>query len=268
MFTKKIAKFKRLLRNVLGGRRQNSVEIDTNGERSFLNFVARVPPLAQPYVVVDVGANVGLWAEEATAAFAGSPLAAIHCIEPIATYADQIAARFAERDGVVVHRTLLSDTPQATVPVYKVGGGGRMYLPNKASGKPSGVSTGGKQIEALSCGQTTGDELLAQIGLPPHFIKIDCDGHDCHVLFGFRETLRRHRPIVQFEYCDFWIQAGSSLREACRFLDSLGYVTFMEHPDRLERFEFRTMLETYEYANIVAVPKENDAFGAAVISLG
>lgn len=96
-------------------------------------------------------------------------------------------------------------------------------------------------------------------------MKIDCDGHDFHVLQGFTQTLRVKRPLVQFEYSDFWIGAGSRLRDACALLADAGYHTYKVFPDRLVRFKFNAMLETFGYQNIFAVPAGFKSLDAKVV---
>jgi hypothetical protein len=87
------------------------------------------------------------------------------------------------------------------------------------------------------------------------------------VLRGFEQTLRKHRPLVQFEYSDFWIGAGSRLRDACRFLEDAEYSTYKTFPDRLVRFKFNALFETFGYQNIIAAPREFSSFARATIPL-
>jgi hypothetical protein len=102
---------------------------------------------------------------------------------------------------------------------------------------------------------TTGDVLFA--GHHPFFIKIDCEGHDLHILRGFELILRKERPLVQFEYCEFWLANDATLKEVCGFLDGLEYATYKLFPDSLREFTFSWPHETFGYQNIVAVPKDS-----------
>jgi hypothetical protein len=114
----------------------------------------------------------------------------------------------------------------------------------------------------------TGDESFGRLNSCPYLVKIDCDGHDFHVLQGFEQMLRQRRPLIQFEYSDFWIGGASRLRDACRFLDNAGYNTFKMFPGHLTRFRFNTLFETFRYQNIVAAPREFRSFDRPQIAFG
>jgi hypothetical protein len=133
-----------------------------------------------------------------------------------------------------------------------------MLLPKRR--RPSAAKATEKEVREFSAAQMTGDELVTSIGAAPYFIKIDCDGHDYFVLAGFQETIRQARPFIQFEYCDFWLQHGAKLREACHLFNTLDYSLFIIRPDHLRRFSYSPIRETYEYMNIAAVPREVEGF--------
>lgn len=258
MLAKKIAKLKRLVLRAMGEGARASTDSAINGEDRYLAYAARQPVRIGASAVIDVGANVGLWTAHAMSAFSHHPGLTFHCIEPVPIYAAQIRERFAGTSSCVLHEALLSDKPSAQTPIYQVGGGGRMLLPKGE--RPAAANATAKEVREFSATQMTGDELVSSIGADPHFIKIDCDGHDYFVLAGFREAIRRARPFIQFEYCDFWLHHGAKLREACDLLDALNYSTFIIRPDHLRRFTYSPIRETYEYMNIAAVPREIEGF--------
>ncbi len=108
-----------------------------------------------------------------------------------------------------------------------------------------------KTVEILPVRYQTGDRMLA--GRKPYLIKIDCEGHDAKVIRGFRNVLEVVRPILQFEYCEFWLLANETLRDTSAFLTERGYRLFRIFPDRLEPFTYRRTFETYNYQNFVAM---------------
>lgn len=58
--------------------------------------------------------------------------------------------------------------------------------------------------KSAACGQTTLDRFVRERGLTRlSLIKIDTDGHEFAVLSGAMETLRRFRPVVLFEACEY-----------------------------------------------------------------
>jgi hypothetical protein len=63
---------------------------------------------------------------------------------------------------------------------------------------------------------TTLDAEVAAGARPPHFIKVDVEGHEFSVLRGAAQTLREHRPVVLFE--------STQEKEAvAQFLRDMGY---------------------------------------------
>ncbi|RYZ18077.1 MAG: FkbM family methyltransferase [Chitinophagaceae bacterium] len=76
------------------------------------------------------------------------------------------------------------------------------------------------------------DDVLLSYGLPVHLLKIDVEGGELGVLRGATEVLRRHRPVVVFEFglggSDVY---GSSPELLWEFFSALGY-----HISLMERF--------------------------------
>lgn len=263
MFLKEVGKLKQRLLDRLLEPLAPDPDWETNGEFRVLSLAAGLAELTGPGVVLDVGANVGDWTAAATERFGRGSGKSFHCVEPIPDFSETIRARFRGRDDVRVHQTLLSDRSGVDVPIYEIGGGGRMYPPPART--DGAVSS--KTVRAFVSPEVTGDDLLAGVDGPARLIKIDCDGHDRFVLAGLAGTLRAHRPLVQFEYCDFWLTAGARLREACRLLADLDYATFYVFPDHLRRFAYGPLHETFTYKNVVAVPREWATFAADHIAL-
>jgi FkbM family methyltransferase len=188
-------------------------------------------------------------------------ISTFYCVEPIPTFARKIEARFVHRRDVKLIERVLSFESGGTAEIFEIGGGGRLYK-NYHGGDGGGIEPSPKKVISHKVAITTGNDVFGVLDIKPYFVKIDCDGHDFHVLRGFEQILRKHRPLVQFEYSDFWIGAGSRLRDACQLLDNVGYNTFKIFSDRLVRFNFNPMFETFGYQNIVAAPKEFKSLSA------
>jgi hypothetical protein len=63
---------------------------------------------------------------------------------------------------------------------------------------------------------------------PPDMLKIDVDGFDGRVLAGARETLRRHKPSVLFEWHPILCRAtNNSWTEHFEVLAECGYTRFV-----------------------------------------
>jgi FkbM family methyltransferase len=244
----------------------NDAHAETNGEYSFLDRISSFPEIAAYDAVIDVGANRGEWTAAALERFSARGIKKFFCVEPIPTFANVIQSRFSERADVTLVKCVFSQRAGGTTEIFEVGGGGRLYRDYRGRGADDAAPSK-KKVVSHQAPISTGDEFLRDIDARPYLVKIDCDGHDFHVLQGFEQALRKRRPVVQFEYSDFWIGAGSRLRDACRFLEAAGYNTFKVFPDRLQRFRFNTLFETFRYQNIVAAPREFASFDRSTISL-
>lgn len=87
---------------------------------------------------------------------------------------------------------------------------------------------GGRLMDTTGARQTTLDRYLA--GHKPgavSLIKMDVDGHECQVLRGARELLRRDKPILLLEMMPYGLEeAGTSLDEILAILSGHGYSLF------------------------------------------
>lgn len=247
----------------------HNADFFSNGEALFLRYVSNLPEVGRCDAVIDVGANIGDWTAAAVALLGPKGLSRFYCVEPIPSFAAQIEKRFAARGDVMLIREIFSREAGGETEIFEIAGGGRLYQSYRGAGKtvadPSAPSA--KVAIPHKVSISSGDEHFADSESRPYIIKIDCDGHDLHVLSGFARTLEKARPLVQFEYSDFWIAANARLRYACSLLGRYGYRTYKLFPDRLVAFKFNTMFETFGYQNIIAVPEEFSPISASTVFL-
>jgi len=263
MLLKEIGKTKARILGAFGLEPPRILEPEQNGEYAFLRWLSSLPEIAQRDSVIDVGANNGDWTEAARAALGRNGTRMFHCVEPIPWLADSIRKRFDTPPAVTVVEAALSDTSGGEVTIYNSAGGGTMYRSYRGNSSAD-ASTQKKYVE-FQVKLRKGDELFPASSNKPCLLKVDCDGHDYRVLAGFPELLARSRPVVQFEYCDFWIGSNTRLRDACKLLTGLGYRTYKMFPDRLVRFKYNPMFETFGYQNIVAAPSEFASFASSTL---
>src|SRR5256885_3938049 len=69
---------------------------------------------------------------------------------------------------------------------------------------------------------TTLDEFFAGDRKPPHFLKIDVEGHELSVLEGGRRTLALHHPTILVE-CEARHGSHGDIRPVFNLLGSLAY---------------------------------------------
>jgi hypothetical protein len=108
---------------------------------------------------------------------------------------------------------------------------------------------------AIKVPVTTIDHEIGKRGLGlVDFIKVDAEGFDLKVLKGAARMLRQKQiGVVQFEYNAPWAEAGSTLAEARRYLEGMGYELFLLKGDGLYSPQFQRYGEYFGYSNYVAV---------------
>ncbi len=137
--------------------------------------------------------------------------------------------------------TALSDSAQQLV-LYKVGCGGKAGLTNT------------KQAwEKLSINSQTGDAVLGELD-QVSLIKIDVDGFDMPVIRGLRQTIEKHRPVVQFEYGRYWIKTRNYLGDAFEFFAELDYSVGRLMPKGIHSVKYSHVHENFLNCNFVARP--------------
>jgi FkbM family methyltransferase len=100
---------------------------------------------------------------------------------------------------------------------------------------------------------TTLDVYVEQRALHPHFIKLDAESAELHILKGGARTLSRFRPIVSLEVGDVGVEDAPSSRQLLEYIVEMGYKPFELTAATLTPHRLK---EWYEYSNILLLPKE------------
>ncbi|KQQ72908.1 hypothetical protein ASF70_15665 [Rhizobium sp. Leaf321] len=164
-------------------------------------------------VIFDVGANVGNTVEEWRTAF---PSAKIFAFEPISTTFRLLREKTQTMTGVRCFRVALSDTSGEGV-MRAVPGGVYNRLLTDAEARPSHVQN--VQI-------TTGDTFCSEHRIRQiDFLKIDAEGNDLKVLYGFRNMLTERKiRYVQVETgVNLDNKTHVNLIEFLKFFHEMGY---------------------------------------------
>lgn len=202
------------------------------------------------FVAIDVGANVGVFTLIMAAhAREGRVIA----IEPH----PDVFARLARNidlnrlQNVTLRQCALSDASGAqTLFSFAPGaanqGASSFYAGNVAGGGPQ-----------LSVAVTTLDEIMSSPGAPNRldFVKIDTEGNEARVLLGARQSLRKYRPQVLFEYDQrTWRLAGGDLDRLQDFFAELRYELYA-----VQRGSHEPLAEKHRSmsVNLLAIPKAN-----------
>lgn len=191
---------------------------------------------------VDVGAHTG---EVLQAMVRAAPLGRHLAFEPLPHLATKLRVDYPHVD---VRELALSDASGRAdyvfVPDYPSHSG------LSARNYPSAVP-----VERFSVETARLDDVL-EPSLAPGLIKIDVEGAEGLVLAGAVETLRRHRPIVIFEFGAGQSHYGTTPQDVWDLLvEEAGLLLFdLDGVGPLELAGFRRMHETGERWNFVARP--------------
>jgi len=160
-------------------------------------------------VVIDVGANIG--AHTLPFAQLVGPNGHVYAFEPTA-YAFRRLQRNLALNSVLAQR----------VSAFQA----MLAAPEIRHSTHLGVAASTEGAEVIRL-----DDWVARHNIPRiDFMKIDVDGHECRVLRGAHETLRRFRPSLLVEFMPYGLEeAGASLDELVRLLTDLDY-TFLRVP--------------------------------------
>jgi FkbM family methyltransferase len=138
----------------------------------------RLLPNFHPKTIVDVGANLGLWAEEAHLHF---PTAKIHCFEPGPDTYRRLEKRFHGNPQVLCVNSAVGDVPgQLTFQIAEECDRSRIVSQDEAA-----LLDNLTNVPTTTLDHYATDAPLDKI----HLLKIDVEGYDLHVLRGAEQIL-------------------------------------------------------------------------------
>ena len=151
----------------------------TNLPDLFVRGVYRVTHIADDGAILDVGANIGLFAAWAAH---HNPAKQLHCYEPLSGNATLIPLN---APSAVVHRVGVGrERSSVTLSVDKHAA--------MASALPREVATHEERFDVITLDQLTREAGIDQVA----FLKIDTEGMELDVLDGATHTLSRTRRIA------------------------------------------------------------------------
>lgn len=179
----------------------------TSGELAFLDRLAHVPM----DVIIDAGANRGVWAAEARRRW---PAAEIHAFEPAAeTFA---MLRASVGDCVVCCNAALGDTAGTAVLHHVPGLDGLASLHHRDLASHGMEMSRSETVNVLRLDDYCSASGIARVDL----LKMDVEGHELSVLSGASSLLAEGRiERIQFEFGGSNIDSRSYLRDFVRLLE-------------------------------------------------
>lgn len=211
-------------------------------ERESLSFLLRQP--LRGAVVMDIGANRGIYAYWMSGAVGGS--GRVIAFEPqpeLAHHLHDLKSSFALDNLEVVGQGLSSRA-----------GRRKLFRPEAGSG---GASLGSHPAgwDSIEVNLTTLDDYYTD-PRPVRFIKCDVEGHECDVLQGGARLLMRDHPTLLLEMHHSEMEKG----QLERYLGTLGYTGFFfAGARRVEAARFRDFpcRKPWEiHRNYVFVPRD------------
>lgn len=228
---------------IIRSRLNDGIDPDQNGEYLLISLVA---PEAR--IFIDVGANVGKWAERFAETMKQPGLGLL--VEPSP---EALAELNNTVSGLNCETEIINAAAGDRCDVLT-------FFSEPHSGETSSLVPGfsGKNACEITVPMTTIDYEISSRGLEfIDFLKIDAEGFDLKVLKGTKQALSTGRiGIVQFEYNSPWAQVNSMLAEAMCMLSEYGYEVFLLKRNGLYKIRYELYGEYYGYSNYVAVSKK------------
>jgi FkbM family methyltransferase len=214
----------------------------TNGESRVLDCLG-----SSASVILDVGANSGEWALEASKR---CPRAEIYCFELASATRKKLMQNVATVPRIKVLGFGLSDAA-GSQPVK--------YYPERDVLTSFYDYPHSEPYVWTEERVQTGDSFLREYGLTHvDLLKIDTEGADFRVLKGFEETLSKQAvSVVQFEYGFACILARALLIDFYELFEHKGYRVGKLHKTGVDFRKYRLKDENFFGPNFVAVHRDN-----------
>jgi len=225
--------------------------IETNGEAALQRRLARhATRTADVFVCLDIGANVGYWAESLVSACRDEGVERLHLIafEPSEASREELDRCFERIRGTYwleVRASAIADFIGTAL--FDMTGG--------TAGTNSLVADTGN-ISATSVSITTVSQVFAEGAINcALFVKSDVEGFDPLVIKGALPLLREGRiGVLQFEYTIRWIASRSFLKDIFEIIAGLPYQIGKLVSDGIELHEeWHPELERFIETNYVLV---------------
>lgn len=206
-----------------------TVSSEVNAALSLLPLKDRLSP-----VVLDVGANIGLWT---SALLTAAPDAKVFCFEPSSTAFAQLSARFEDSSRVRLINAavgdecgtaeLSADAPGSTL--------GSLYTRRL---KHFGIEFDHCEVVQL----LSLDGWCAEESVAPDVLKLDIEGHELSALRGVRQALSSIK-VVQFEFGGCNIDSRTYFQDFFYFFEEAGFRLHRLGPKGLDHVERYTELD-------------------------
>ncbi|GAB3927732.1 FkbM family methyltransferase [Mucilaginibacter myungsuensis] len=183
-----------------------------------INKLIRVS-LKPGFAALDIGANIGLQSIRMSQSCGAD--GKVYSFEPLQHIHQKFSRNIALNNcqNIQLFPFALSDSDgETTVNIdEQTWNQGAFSLNQESNGKS-------QQTITIKAGDTLSEiAALQRLDL----IKIDVEGYEFQVLRGLKDTLRKHRPRIIFEYDDnYWQRTGQQMADCYPFLIETGYTLY------------------------------------------
>ncbi|SHG58866.1 FkbM family methyltransferase [Flagellimonas flava] len=198
---------------------KNSFDTDSRFEKELI--AKTLSYVSEEATVLDIGANIGRWA---------IPLAKkigekgeVIAFEPNPETFQFLKNRVASRPNVLTYNIALSDQPKSQLEflVQK----GISCPPNAAIAETATQIKDRGNFELIKVGCESLDNFIKTHQIHKlDFVKIDVEGHELEVIKGFKEGIKRYKPIIAIEIlASKWINNKAQDSEVAQLILQQGY---------------------------------------------
>lgn len=218
--------------------------ISKNGESRLVNLLATAGPLR---TVFDVGANIGEWSAVALEA---SAAAHIHAFEVAPPTYSRLCERFAGESRISLLNAGLSNVNQQSfIDFFPDQTGLTTLLTNSVNSR---LSPQRLEVSVITGDKYCFDNNIHRIDL----LKIDVEGAESDVLFGFADMFDQNRiDVVQFEYGLNSIYSRFLLRDFYLFFSARNFLVGKLLAKGVHFRDYDALQENFIGENYVAVTR-------------
>lgn len=228
-------------------RREARSNFVTNGELRLIQNVIEYADINKESILLDIGANKGVWSENAVALIMSHGIPGhVHGFEPASFSFSYLLEKFKVNELVSMHKVAMSN----------LSGEAELFVVGELSGTNSLLRNDGATIEkvrTMSVDDFLHTEKIEHLLL----VKSDTEGHDLNVLMGASEALRKGLiDVWQFEYNHRWIGGRAYLKDVFDFIADKPYLLGKLYENGIETYDmWHPELELFFESNYVLIRK-------------
>ena len=249
-FRKKIRNISFTLFNKLEN--NNNSDFETNGEERFVHSFLNT--FQNEIVIFDVGANIGGYSEIILKICRSKNLRyQLHLFEPTKKAFNILESKFSKDGNIYLNKFGVSDSDREADIYFDEEGSGLTSLYQRKD------NSGGLQLDKRCVIQLKRldiyirEKSIKKIDL----LKMDVEGHELFAFKGFGDFLNpAFIKAIQFEYGGTYLDSRTSLKEVYALFESKGYIIFKIMRNHLERREYESKMDNFQYANFIAVGEQ------------